>query len=220
MDVSHAMHHVACWWIDIEPPRLIHFVHETPLGLLGRASVFKLAGPPCSNALDYHYRHGEPCGDVDPAAGFSLHLRATAMDSDEEPKPKRRFHEASKAAMQRWWLWKMRRWAFEVGRAMARHRIRWAERERTKALTQTFDTIKALTIKTEHGRLQSTHVLNKVALYLLIAARDIQVAKLDALTHPDEWTRRLHARVILLTVYEWDMDGITGRVLTKAMNTM
>jgi nucleotide-binding universal stress UspA family protein len=59
-----------------------------------------------------------------------------------------------------------------------------------------------------------------MGLYLLIAAKDIQAAKRDALTHPDEWTRRLHARLILLTVIEWDMDAVTGRALKKALDTM
>lgn len=142
------------------------------------------------------------------------------MDEDDEPKSKRRLHEASQTAQRRWWLWKMRRAGLRAGRAIARVRIRWSDRGRAKALTETFETIKTLTIKSEHGKFQSTHVLNKMALYLLIAARDVQVAKLDALTHPDEWTRHLHARVILITVYEWDMGGVTGRALAEAMDTM
>jgi hypothetical protein len=142
------------------------------------------------------------------------------MDDEDEPKPKRRLHEASTAAQRRWWEWKFRRISRESGRAIARHYIRWKERKRAKVLAETFETIKTLTVKSEHGKFQSMHVLNKMALYLLIAARDVQVAKLDALTHPDEWTRRLHARVILITVYEWDMDGVTGRTLVQAMTTM
>jgi hypothetical protein len=41
----------------------------------------------------------------------------------------------------------------------------------------------------------------------------IQAIKIDALTHPDEWTRKLQARVILLTIYEWDADEVSGRAL-------
>lgn len=89
------------------------------------------------------------------------------MDEDDEPKSKRRLHEASQTAQRRWWLRKIRRTGLTVGRAIARIRIRWSDREQTKALTATFETIKALTIKSEHGKFQSTHVLNKMALYLL-----------------------------------------------------
>jgi hypothetical protein len=28
--------------------------------------------------------------------------------------------------------------------------------------------------------------------------------KLALLTHPDKWTRRLHARLVILTIHEWD----------------
>jgi hypothetical protein len=48
----------------------------------------------------------------------------------------------------------------------------------------------------------------------------IQALKIDALTHPDEWTRKLHARIILLTIYEWDADKVTGRGLKDALDTI
>src|SRR5262249_7186051 len=44
--------------------------------------------------------------------------------------------------------------------------------------------------------------------------------KIDALTHPDEWSRKLNARVILLTIYEWDADKVAGRELRSALELM
>src|SRR5438270_12927151 len=48
----------------------------------------------------------------------------------------------------------------------------------------------------------------------------MQALKIDTLTHPDEWTRKLHARVILLTIYEWDADSVTGRGLRDALDAI
>jgi hypothetical protein len=52
----------------------------------------------------------------------------------------------------------------------------------------------------------------------LIADRDIQAVKTDTLTHPDEWTRKLNPRNILLTIHEWDADKVCGRELMNAMD--
>ncbi|MEO1246556.1 MAG: hypothetical protein AAFX56_12835 [Pseudomonadota bacterium] len=56
-----------------------------------------------------------------------------------------------------------------------------------------------------------------IALFTLIAERDISAVKLDALTHPDKWKRSVALRTILLTIYEWDMDKVAGKMLRKAM---
>jgi hypothetical protein len=81
-------------------------------------------------------------------------------------------------------------------------------------------TVKAHAIKYENGRFVGLSTLYNIALYLLIADRDIQAAKIGALTHPDEWTRKLYARIILLTIYEWDADKVTGQRLRQAMELM
>ena len=57
-----------------------------------------------------------------------------------------------------------------------------------------------------------------LALFFLIAERDIQTLKIDALTHPDAWQRSLCARVILLTIHELDMDKVAGSKLRQAMD--
>lgn len=142
------------------------------------------------------------------------------MIDEDEPRPKKRLLQASKPTIRRWVAFKMRKSGYELGRAVVRQKLRWTERKSTAALEQAFDTFKTFAIKTEHGRLQSSHLLNKMGLYLLIAARDIQAAKRDALTHPDEWTRRLHARLILLTIIEWNMDAVAGQKLKAALDTM
>ncbi len=56
-----------------------------------------------------------------------------------------------------------------------------------------------------------------MGLYFLIAERDIQAIKIDALTHPDEWTRKLLTRTILLIMYELDFDKVSGANLRIAL---
>jgi len=87
-------------------------------------------------------------------------------------------------------------------------------------LEAAFETTKHFAIKNEGGSFRGLSTLYNIALYLLIADRDIQAAKIDALTHPDEWTRKLNARIILLTIYEWDADKVCGRELKEALELM
>lgn len=115
---------------------------------------------------------------------------------------------------------KATRLAHTIARAYMRRKLPWSERKRRKALEQAFETMKYYAIKNENGRLRGSSILFNIGLYLLIAHRDIQAVKIDALTHPDEWTRKLHARIILLTIYEWDADKVSGRALKEALDTM
>jgi hypothetical protein len=94
------------------------------------------------------------------------------------------------------------------------------ERKRRKALEQAFETLKHFAHTHESGKMKGVSTLFNIGLYLLIADRDIQAAKIDALTHPDEWSRKLHARIILLTIYEWDADKVSGRALRNGMDQM
>lgn len=135
-------------------------------------------------------------------------------------KAKRRLGAQPKPVVQRWWRLKSLKLAHKVARAYMRWKLPWKERKRRAALKSAFETTKYWAIKNENGKFQGFSTLYNIALYLLIADRDIQALKIDALTHPDEWTRKLSARVILLTIYEWDADKVTGRQLKYAMDLM
>jgi hypothetical protein len=139
---------------------------------------------------------------------------------EEKKKSKRRLGDQPKPVIQRWWRLKGRKWAQGIVRSVSRWRLPWAERERKAALISAFETIKSQAIKHENGKFIGLSTLFNIALYLLIADRDIQAIKIEALTHPDEWTRKLHARILLLTIYEWDADKVTGRQLKHAMELM
>ena len=114
----------------------------------------------------------------------------------------------------------MRSWAIALCRTIARRRLHRIDRKRKKALEATFETVKHYAFKNENGPFPAITLLFNISLYLLLAERDIQALKLDALTHQDEWTRKLCARIILLTIYEWDADKISGRSLKEALDTI
>jgi hypothetical protein len=135
-------------------------------------------------------------------------------------KKRRRLLEQPQPVINRWMRRKMMLIAHQLARRLSRWKLPRSERERNVAFASLFETVKHYAIKNEHGKFQGTKMLFNIGLYLLIAHRDIQASKIDALTHPDEWTRKLHARIILLTIYEWDADKVTGRALKDAMALM
>jgi len=63
----------------------------------------------------------------------------------------------------------------------------------------------------------ASEAVYNLALFFLVAERDIQTLKVDALTHPDLWTRSLCARVILLTIHELELDKAGGNKLRQAL---
>ncbi|HEX3936880.1 MAG TPA: hypothetical protein VHX43_05180 [Xanthobacteraceae bacterium] len=133
---------------------------------------------------------------------------------------KRRLKAVPKLALKRWWRLKSRKLAERLVRAYMRRKLPYMERKRRRALKAAFETAKNYAIKNENGKFKGLSTLYNIALYLLIADRDIQAVKIDTLTHPDEWTRKLGARIILLTIYEWDADKVTGRQLKDALELM
>ncbi len=138
----------------------------------------------------------------------------------DNAEPKRRLGDRPKPVIERWWRFKSRKTAQRLARTISRWRLPRKERERRAALASAFEAIKSQAIKHDNSKFVGLSTLLNIGLYLLIADRDIQAIKIDALTHPDEWTRKLHARIILLTIYEWDADKVTGRQLKKAMELM
>jgi len=57
-----------------------------------------------------------------------------------------------------------------------------------------------------------------IGLYYLIAEKDIQTVKIDALTHHNRWKRLLSLRIILLTIYEWDMGKASSKNLKELLS--
>lgn len=107
-----------------------------------------------------------------------------------------------------------------LARAFMRHWLPIKERKKKLALEEAFETIRRQAIKCEREGYYASLVILNIALYFLLAERDIQCIKIDALTHRNQWKRRLCARVVLLTLHEWDMDKVSGNGLKSALETI
>ncbi|NBB81073.1 MAG: hypothetical protein GVY36_16810 [Verrucomicrobia bacterium] len=92
------------------------------------------------------------------------------------------------------------------------------ETKRKRELESAFHEVAKQCAKLDNGNYPASKIFMNIGFYFLLAERDIQSVKIDALTHPDWWKRNLSLRIILLTIYEWDMDKVTGRKLKDAMD--
>lgn len=147
-------------------------------------------------------------------------LAETANALAVNGKSKRKLLDAPPAVIKRWSRLRNLQHARKLSRMWMRIWLPYKERKRRAASESAFATAKYYAHKNENGNLKALSLLFNVGLYLLIADKDIQSSKIDALTHPDEWRRKLAARVILLTIYEWNADDVTGRDLRDAMELM
>jgi len=115
------------------------------------------------------------------------------------------------------YTWMMRK-ARAFVRRKSRLRFRWSERQRKLALVSALETFALEAARARRLGFEANAVVLNLGLFFLIAERDIQAVKIDALTHPDAWTRGLAARVMLLTVHELDMDKVAGKRLQQALD--
>lgn len=93
-------------------------------------------------------------------------------------------------------------------RAFLRLKLQLRERTRKKELDQAFDTVVRETRRASQREYHSSADLLNIALFFLLAEKDIQALKIDAITHPDSWKRNLNLRVMLLVMHEWDMSKV------------
>ncbi|MDP2066152.1 MAG: hypothetical protein Q8K38_09300 [Burkholderiaceae bacterium] len=115
----------------------------------------------------------------------------------------------------------MLRKAREIGQAIARRisrsKLLRSEKKRTKALVGALEACGREALRARRNKLEASEAVFNLALYFLVAERDIQAVKVDALTHPDSWRRSLYARLILLTIHELELDKAGGTRLRKAL---
>lgn len=83
--------------------------------------------------------------------------------------------------------------------------------EKEKVINRTIETTVKECRKVNQDLFPATKQFFNIALYFLLAERDIQALKADAFAHPNETKRNIALRALLLTIYEWDMGKVTGR---------
>ncbi len=108
----------------------------------------------------------------------------------------------------------------DVARFVMRRVLPIKERKRRVALRAALEEVAIQTANSRARDFEASTVILNIALFLLIAERDIQAVKIDALTHPDQWHRSLSARVILLTVHGRDLDKVAGQNLRQALQVI
>ena len=111
----------------------------------------------------------------------------------------------------------MRKAGRGVARFVMRRVLPFKERGKERVLASTLAEYAEQTTKSRRLGFESNSVFLNLGLFFLIAERDIQAVKIDALTHPDPWKRSLYARVILLTIHEMDMDKVAGNKLRQSL---
>ena len=104
-----------------------------------------------------------------------------------------------------------------AARKLTRPRLQLSERKRKSVLASTLATFAKEAAKAKRLNFQASAAVLNLGLFFLIAEKDIQAVKVDALTHSDAWQRSLCARVILLTIHELDIDKVAGNKLRLAM---
>jgi hypothetical protein len=116
----------------------------------------------------------------------------------------------------------VRRWMMPKMQALARRitrpKLQWSERKRRLALVSALEILAVETARARRLGFEANTVVLNLGLFFLIAERDIQAVKVDALTHPDAWRRGLAARVMLLTIHELDIDKVAGNKLRQALD--
>lgn len=117
-------------------------------------------------------------------------------------------------AVHRW----IKRRAQALARRISRPRLQWSETRRKTALVSAIETLAIEAARARRLGLEANTIVLNLGLFFLIAERDIQAVKIDALTHPDAWTRGLAARVMLLTIHELDIDKVAGNKLRQALD--
>ena len=136
--------------------------------------------------------------------------------------PKRKLFDQSPELINRYVRLTVARWtkrkAFALSRRISRPRLIWNERGRKRALVSTLQTIAYETARAKRLKLEANTTVLNIGLFFLIAERDIQAVKIDALTHPDPWVRGLASRLMLLTVHELDIDKVAGSKLRQALD--
>ena len=100
---------------------------------------------------------------------------------------------------------------------MSRPRLQLSERKRKRALASALQTVAEEAARARRNGFHTLTTVLNLGLFFLIAERDIQAVKIDALTHPEAWQRSLCARVILLTIHELDLDKVAGSALRQAL---
>lgn len=126
-----------------------------------------------------------------------------------------RFLEKDRATQERWFRMKYhQKFGHQIKTIFLWRLHRKLNREFLKqenVLNQAIETTVEQYRKIDGELFPASKQFYNIGLYFLLAERDIQAVKADAFAHPNKTKRNIALRTLLLTVYEWDMNKVTGR---------
>mgnify|MGYP000051834872 CR=1 FL=1 len=126
---------------------------------------------------------------------------------------KRTILDVPREVRNRYYRYKYRNHGKEFGRRYSRIVLPIKEFRKNRELDRALATFKREAERASKTKNECVKTLMNMGLYYLVAEKDIQCVKIDALTHPDEWRRNLCLRVILLTIHEWNVSKVgTGNL--------
>ncbi len=126
--------------------------------------------------------------------------------------------EAPFEVRKRYFQIKYTKYFMSLARLYSRILLTIKEWKKNRVLTQTLKTYRVETERARKNGNECAQVLMNIGLYYLIAEKDIQTVKIDALTHHDTWKRLLSLRIILLTIYEWDIGKASSKNLKELLS--
>jgi len=94
------------------------------------------------------------------------------------------------------------------------------EKKRIREINKTLETVLSLIKRCKTEGYTDTLVVANASLYLIMAELDIANVKVDALTHPDTWKRKLCVRFLILTVFEWKIHHVFGREFRQSLERL
>lgn len=134
----------------------------------------------------------------------------------------RKLFQQRKELVERYVRLAIYRWMLRKGQNLARRlsrpRLQWSEHKRKDALVSALETLAVEAARARRLGFEANTTILNLGLFFLIAERDIQAVKIDALTHSDFWKRGLAARVMLLTIHELEIDKVAGNRLRQALD--
>lgn len=133
---------------------------------------------------------------------------------------KRKLLDQDPKLIERWMRRKLDPYASHVARLYMRPILHLRERKRIREIEKSIESILRLATRCEKEGYADTLSIANRALYLLMAELDIAFIKADALTHPKEWKRKLYIRLIVLTVFEWQINHVFGREFRASLERL
>ena len=128
------------------------------------------------------------------------------------------FSEAPLAIRKRYIQMRYAKHFIGFARFYLRIKLTVTEFKKNKSLNETLMIYKLETERARFKGNECTQALMNLGLYFLIAEKDIQTVKIDALTHHNRWKRLLSLRIVLLTIHEWDMGKASSNDLKKLLS--